>query len=92
MRKIAFAARVTLLSSVAHAQIAVIDNSNLDQRAQDEEHSTKSEETKSDEKEKKKSLVCTYTNKYRSQMFSRSPGEALSRDAENARLIRYYAQ
>ncbi|RWD22289.1 MAG: hypothetical protein EOS22_27825 [Mesorhizobium sp.] len=76
----------------ALAQIAVIDNSNLDQRAQDEEHSTKSEETKSDEKEKKKSLVCTYTNKYRSQMFSRSPGEALSRDAENARLIRYYAQ
>ncbi|TIU43680.1 MAG: hypothetical protein E5W17_01780, partial [Mesorhizobium sp.] len=56
----------------ALAQIAVIDNSNLDQRAQDEEHSTKSEETKSDEKEKKKSLVCTYTNKYRSQMFSRS--------------------
>ncbi|RVC61701.1 hypothetical protein EN766_37780, partial [Mesorhizobium sp. M2A.F.Ca.ET.046.02.1.1] len=76
----------------ALAQIAVIDNSNLDQRAQDEEHSTKSEETKSDEKEKKKSLVCTYTNKYRSQMFSRSPGEALSRDAENAKLIRHYAQ
>ncbi|RWE21462.1 MAG: hypothetical protein EOS41_26540 [Mesorhizobium sp.] len=76
----------------ALAQIAVIDNSNLDQRAQDEEHSTKSNETKSDEKEKKKSLVCTYTNKYRSQMFSRSPGEALSRDAENAKLIRYYAQ
>ncbi|RUX16362.1 hypothetical protein EOA23_33025 [Mesorhizobium sp. M2A.F.Ca.ET.042.01.1.1] len=76
----------------ALAQIAVIDNSNLDQRAQDEEHSTKSDEEKSDEKEKKKSLVCTYTNKYRSQMFSRSPGEALSRDAENAKLIRYYAQ
>ncbi|RWP30352.1 lytic transglycosylase domain-containing protein [Mesorhizobium sp.] len=76
----------------ALAQIAVIDNSNLDKRAQDEEHSTKSQETKSDEKEKKKNLVCTYTNKYRSQMFSRSPGEALSRDAENAKLIRYYAQ
>ncbi|TIT81828.1 MAG: conjugal transfer protein, partial [Mesorhizobium sp.] len=30
MRKIAFAACVTLLSSVAHAQIAVIDNANLD--------------------------------------------------------------
>ncbi|RUU72882.1 conjugal transfer protein, partial [Mesorhizobium sp. M7A.F.Ca.MR.362.00.0.0] len=29
MRKIAFAACVTLLSSVAHAQIAVIDNANL---------------------------------------------------------------
>ncbi|RRH99674.1 hypothetical protein EH240_17865 [Mesorhizobium tamadayense] len=76
----------------ALAQIAVIDGSNLDKRAQDEEHSTKSQETKLDEKEKKKSLVCTYTNKYRSQMFSRSPGEALSRDAENAKLIRYYAQ
>ncbi|TGU46738.1 hypothetical protein EN795_31010 [bacterium M00.F.Ca.ET.152.01.1.1] len=76
----------------ALAQIAVIDNSNLDKRAQDEEHSTKSQESKSDEQEKKKSLVCTYTNKYRSQMFSRSPGEALSRDAENAKLIRYYAQ
>ncbi|RWP98307.1 lytic transglycosylase domain-containing protein [Mesorhizobium sp.] len=76
----------------ALAQIAVIDNSNLDQRTQDEEHSTKSDEDKSDEKEKKKSLVCTYTNKYRSQMFGRSPGEALSRDAENAKLIRYYAQ
>ncbi|TIP18491.1 lytic transglycosylase domain-containing protein [Mesorhizobium sp.] len=76
----------------ALAQIAVIDNSNLDQRAQDEEHSTKSQESKSDEQEKKKRLVCTYTNKYRSQMFSRSPGEALSRDAENAKLIRYYAQ
>ncbi|RWQ37727.1 MAG: hypothetical protein E5Y88_32500 [Mesorhizobium sp.] len=76
----------------ALARIAVIDNSNLDQRAQDEEHSTKSDDEKSDEKEKKKSLVCTYTNKYRSQMFSRSPGEALSRDAENAKLIRYYAQ
>ncbi|RWE92074.1 lytic transglycosylase domain-containing protein [Mesorhizobium sp.] len=76
----------------ALAQIAVIDSSNLDKRAQDEEHSTKSQESKSDEQEKKKSLVCTYTNKYRSQMFSRSPGEALSRDAENAKLIRYYAQ
>ncbi|TIP18490.1 MAG: conjugal transfer protein [Mesorhizobium sp.] len=30
VRKIAFAACVTLLSSVAHAQIAVIDNANLD--------------------------------------------------------------
>ncbi|WP_292502239.1 lytic transglycosylase domain-containing protein [Mesorhizobium sp.] len=76
----------------ALAQIAVIDNSNLDKRVEDEQHSTKSDETKSDEKEKKKSLVCTYTNKYRSQMFSRSPGEALNRDAENAKLIRYYAQ
>ncbi|TIU42778.1 transglycosylase SLT domain-containing protein [Mesorhizobium sp.] len=76
----------------ALAQIAVIDNSNLDKRAQDEQHSAKSRDSKSDEQEKKKSLVCTYTNKYRSQMFSRSPGEALSRDAENAKLIRYYAQ
>ncbi|KAA3445799.1 hypothetical protein C7I87_31380 [Mesorhizobium sp. SARCC-RB16n] len=76
----------------ALAQIAVIDNSNLDERAQDEQHSEKSQETKSDEKGKKKSVVCTYTNKYRSQMFSRSPGEALNHDAENAKLIRYYAQ
>ncbi|MEI9425360.1 transglycosylase SLT domain-containing protein [Mesorhizobium sp. Cs1299R1N1] len=76
----------------ALAQIAVIDNSNLDERAQDEQHSAKSQETKSGEKGKKKSVVCTYSNKYRSQMFSRSPGEALSRDAENAKLIRYYTQ
>ncbi|WP_027154951.1 transglycosylase SLT domain-containing protein [Mesorhizobium sp. WSM2561] len=76
----------------ALAQIAVIDNSNLDHRAQDEQHSEKSQETKSDETGKKKSVVCTYTNKYRSEMFSRSPGEALNHDAENAKLIRYYAQ
>ncbi|TIN13579.1 MAG: hypothetical protein E5Y51_25480, partial [Mesorhizobium sp.] len=50
-----------MVAAPALAQIAVIDNSNLDKRVEDEQHSTKSHDSKSDEKEKKKSLVCTYT-------------------------------
>ncbi|CAN7740661.1 transglycosylase SLT domain-containing protein [Mesorhizobium sp. LjNodule214] len=78
--------------SVAVAQIAVIDGANLDKRQEDEQHSTKSDEAKKDETDKKKSVVCTYSNKYRSQMFRRSPAEALQRDAGNVKMIRYYAQ
>lgn len=78
--------------SVAVAQIAVIDGPNLDKRQEDEQHSTKSDEAKKDETDRKKSVVCTYSNKYRSQMFRRSPAEALQRDAGNVKMIRYYAQ
>lgn len=78
--------------TVAVAQIAVIDGPNLDKRQEDEQHSTKSDESKKDETDKKKSVVCTYSNKYRSQMFRRSPAEALQRDAGNVKMIRYYAQ
>ena len=74
------------------AQIAVIDDANLDKRQEDESHSKKSDETKADEKLRKKSVVCTYSSKYRSQMYRRSPSEALKRDAGNVKLIRYYAQ
>lgn len=79
-------------SGPALAQIAVIDDANLDKRQEDESHSKKSEETKADVKLKKKSVVCTYSNRYRSQMYRRSPSEALNRDAGNVKLIRYYAQ
>jgi hypothetical protein len=74
------------------AQIAVIDDANLDKRHEDESHSRKSEETKAGEKLKKRSVVCTYSSNYRSQMYRRSPSEALKRDAGNVKLIRYYAQ
>lgn len=74
------------------AQIAVIDDANLDKRQEDEQHSKTSDMTKTDETDKKKSVVCTYSSKYRSQMFRRSPADALQRDAGNVKLIRYYAQ
>jgi hypothetical protein len=74
------------------AQIAVIDDANLDKRQEDEQHSKKLDATKKDEIDKKKSVVCTYSSKYRSQMFRRSPADALQRDAGNVKLIRYYAQ
>jgi hypothetical protein len=74
------------------AQIAVIDDANLDKRQEDAQHSKKSDATKKNENDKKKSVVCTYSSKYRSQMFRRSPADALQRDAGNVKLIRYYAQ
>ncbi|TIU39549.1 MAG: hypothetical protein E5W31_07460, partial [Mesorhizobium sp.] len=78
--------------TMATAQIAVIDDANLDKRKQDEQHSETSDSSKKNETDKKKNVVCTYSNKYRSQMFRRSPAEALQRDAGNVQLIRYYAQ
>ncbi|RWM48325.1 MAG: hypothetical protein EOR78_29165 [Mesorhizobium sp.] len=78
--------------TAATAQIAVIDDANHDKRQQDEQHSQTSDESKKDETDNKKNVVCTYSNKYRSQMFRRSPAEALQRDAANVQLIRYYAQ
>mgnify|MGYP001226937457 CR=1 FL=1 len=89
---IAAVAFVPIASGPVLAQIAVIDDANLDKRQDDESHSKKSVETKTDEKAKKKSVVCTYSSKYRSQMYRRSPSEALKRDAGNVKLIRYYAQ
>ena len=80
------------VSAPVLAQIAVIDDTNLDKRQEDETHSKKSGEDKADEKIKKKSVVCTYSNRYRSQMYTRSPSGALKRDAGNVQLIRYYAQ
>jgi len=74
------------------AQIAVIDDANLDKRQEDRSHNKKSDETKADEKVKKKRVVCTYSSTYRSQIYRRSPSEALKRDAANVKLIRYYAQ
>lgn len=89
---IAAVAIAPVASEPVLAQIAVIDDANLDKRQEDESHSKKSDETKADEKLKKKSVVCTYSSKYRSQMYRRSPSEALKRDAGNVKLIRYYAQ
>lgn len=83
---------VPVASGPVLAQIAVIDDANLDKRQEDRSHNKKSDETKAVEKVKKKSVVCTYSNKYRSQMYRRSPSEALKRDAGNVKLIRYYAQ
>ena len=40
--------------SVAVAQIAVIDGPNLDKRQEDEQHSTKSDEAKKDETDRRK--------------------------------------
>lgn len=76
----------------ALAQIAVRDDANLDKKKDDEKNSAKSSESKSEETKSRKSVVCTYTNKYRGEMFRRSPQEALTRDSENVKLIRYYAR
>jgi soluble lytic murein transglycosylase-like protein len=89
---IAAVAIAPVASEPVLAQIAVIDDANLDKRQESESHNKNSDEAKANEKLKKKSVVCTYSNKYRSQMYRRSPSEALKRDAGNVKLIRYYAQ
>lgn len=80
------------LPSAAIAQIAVIDGANLHERDRDESNSSTSADDKADEKGEQKAIVCTYSNKYRSTMFRRSPKEALERDASNVSLIRFYAK
>lgn len=76
----------------AYAQIAVIDDPNLEKRNEDEKQNADSKENKAAEKGWKKAVVCTYSNKYRNEMFRRSPADALKRDAANVSLIRHYAK
>ncbi|NTE37658.1 transglycosylase SLT domain-containing protein [Agrobacterium tumefaciens] len=82
----------TFLTCEAAAQIAVEDDSNLEQRKEDKSNNEKSAEKKTDETANSKSIVCTYSGKYRSEMFRRSPKDAMARDAENVAQIRYFAQ
>lgn len=88
----AYVAILALSTGQASGQIAVLDNANLDKRTSDEGHSDTSLSTKKGEQRSRKSVVCTYTGKYRGEMFTRSPAEAVARDAENVSLIRYYAK
>ncbi|RWO03507.1 MAG: hypothetical protein EOS07_33885 [Mesorhizobium sp.] len=74
------------------AQIAVEDDPNLVERKKDEFQNDSSNEHKKSETGQRKAVVCTYSNKYRAEMFRRSPQQALARDAGNVSLIRYYAK
>lgn len=82
----------SLAASTSLAQIAVIDDPNLAKRAEDKAQNEDSKEKKSDETGAKKAVVCTYSNKYRSEMFGRTPEQALKRDAANVAIIRHYAK
>jgi hypothetical protein len=83
---------ILLAPTVCQAQIAVSDDSNLDERRKDETQSNASDEDKKDETGQRKAVVCTYSNKYRNEMFRRSPQPALARDVSNVSFIRYSAK
>lgn len=91
-RPIAASVILSLTMTPASSQIAVIDDANLDKRQRDESHTDTSVSLKRDESQSRKSVVCTYTGKYRSEMFARSPAAAMERDAANVSMIRYYAK
>jgi hypothetical protein len=91
-KSFASAVVLSLIVNPAAAQIAVIDDANLDKRESDEKNTDTSVSTKKDEMQSRKSVVCTYTGKYRSEMFARSPAAAMERDAANVSMIRYYAK
>ena len=80
------------IPNYAVAQIAVDDQPNLGERTKDETSSEASDKSKKDETGQRKAVVCTYSNKYRSEMFRRSPQEAMARDPANVSMIRYYAK
>lgn len=81
-----------LISGVATAQIAIEDSANLDERNRDQSNSKKSGTSKEKETGQRKAVVCTFSNKYRNEMFRRSPQQALAHDTANVSLIRYYAK
>ena len=83
---------ILLAPTVCQAQIAVSDDSNLGERRKDESQSNASDEDKKDETGQRKAVVCTYSNKYRNEMFRRSPQQALARDPSNVSFIRYSAK
>lgn len=91
-RAIMSAVAFATLPAVAFAQIATLDDPNLNERSTDKAQNERSKETKATDQTTKKSVVCTYFNKYRNEMFRRSPAEALKRDAANVSMIRYYAK
>ncbi|CAM5272111.1 Membrane-bound lytic murein transglycosylase F [Aquamicrobium terrae] len=88
----AVTAPMLIAPSIGLAQIAVEDDPNLVERKKDEFQNDSSNEDKKSETGQRKAVVCTYSNKYRNEMFRRSPQQALARDAANVSLIRHYAK
>lgn len=88
----AVTAPMLIAPSIGLAQIAVEDDPNLVERKKDEFQNDSSNEDKKSETGQRKAVVCTYSNKYRNEMFRRSPQQALAHDAGNVSLIRHYAK
>jgi len=83
---------ILVAPTVCQAQIAVVDEHNLGERRKDELQSKTSGLDKKHETGQRKAVVCTYSSKYRNEMFRRSPQQALVRDSRNVSFIRYSAK
>ncbi|RVC99058.1 hypothetical protein EN749_37000 [Mesorhizobium sp. M7A.F.Ca.ET.027.02.1.1] len=65
----AVTAPMLIAPSIGLAQIAVEDDPNLVERKKDEFQNDSSNEDKKSETGQRKAVVCTYSNKYRNEMF-----------------------
>lgn len=89
----AITAASILVSGIAYAGgIAVLDDEMRSERNKDEKNNDSSKVSKADETGQRKAVVCTYSNKYRGEMFRRSPAQAIEHSKGNVSLIRYYAK
>jgi len=76
----------------ALADIPVRDDDVQEKRAEDEGHSRKDTETKSDQLEGQTVTNCNISRKEKNRRLYRSPAQAVKEDAGNVALIRHYAQ